>query len=68
LRAIAGTGDASNRYYAWALDHRDPHFAGRRDAAQLYRAFCKLFDGEVDARTPEALVEACLQPGRLSIA
>jgi hypothetical protein len=67
LREIAGYADASNRYYTWALEHSDPHFAGRDDAAQLYRAFCALFDSEVGDLTPDNLVAACSRPRRLSI-
>jgi glycosyltransferase involved in cell wall biosynthesis len=56
LRAIAAAGDSANRYYTWALDHRDYHFAGQDTGAIWYRVFCDLFDAEVGALSAENLV------------
>lgn len=63
LRAIAESGDVSNRYYRWAVDHRLPHFAGRADRAELYEMFCSLFNAEVGGLARVAdLIEACRKP------
>lgn len=60
LRAIADSGDVDNRYYEWALDHRDYHFAGNPGGSDVYDAFRRLFAAEVAELRPESLVEACL--------
>jgi glycosyltransferase involved in cell wall biosynthesis len=67
LREVADAGDTTNRYYGWAVDHRDYHFAGQQNGAQLLRAFAELFDSEVDRLSPERLVQACLQPELLAL-
>jgi hypothetical protein len=67
LRAVADRGDTANRYYEWAVDHRDPHFAGRADGPELLSRFSALIDAEVGDLTPGSLVAACLQPERLSL-
>jgi hypothetical protein len=59
LREIACTADTDNRYYRWALDHREYHFAGRPDGARVYRGFRQVFDAEVGELTPARLVAAC---------
>ena len=58
LREIALSGDAANRYYAWAVDHNEPHFGGNERGAELYRAFCDRFEAEVGELTPEHLIHA----------
>lgn len=60
LREIAQSGDAANRYYEWALDHRDPHYGGHERGSLLYREFCELFDAEVGELTADSLVRSCL--------
>ena len=67
LREVADGNDMTNRYYNWAIDHREYHFAGKADGAELLDGFIKLFDAEVGDLTPDGLVAACLQPGILSI-
>ena len=62
LREVAGGNDTSNRYYDWAVDHRDYHFAGRADGARRLAAFTELFDAEGGDLTPDGLVAACLRP------
>lgn len=52
LREVADAGDTMNRYYDWAVDHRDYHFAGQAKGAQLLRAFADLFSTEVRSLTP----------------
>ena len=49
--------NTSNRYYDWAVDHRDYHFAGRANGAQLLASFTNVFDGEMGDLTPERRVE-----------
>ena len=61
LREVADANDASNRYYEWAVDHRDYHFAGRADGPRRFAAFAELFDAEVGDLTPDGLVAACLR-------
>jgi glycosyltransferase involved in cell wall biosynthesis len=61
LREIARSGDTSNRYYEWALEHREPHFAAREGAAERYRGFCELFEAEVGDLTAENLVAAIVR-------
>jgi glycosyltransferase involved in cell wall biosynthesis len=60
LREIAQSGDAANRYYEWALDHREPHFGSHERGSELYRDFCELFDAEVGELTADNLVRSCL--------
>jgi hypothetical protein len=59
LREVARSGDTSNRYYAWALDHHEPHFAGQERGEDVYRGFRDFFDAEVGDLTSENLVLAC---------
>ena len=68
LREVAAAGDTINRYYDWAVDHRDYHFAGQANGAELLRAFVDLFNTEVHSLTPERLVQGCLQPQLLTLA
>jgi hypothetical protein len=67
LRAVADAGDTSHRYYDWAVDHRDYHFAGRTNGPHLHRAFSKLFDAEVGDLTPDHLVTTCVRPSLLTL-
>jgi glycosyltransferase involved in cell wall biosynthesis len=67
LREVADAKDTSNRYYDWAVDHRDYHFAGQANGAQLLASFTNVFDGEVGDLTPERLVSACVRPHLLSL-
>ena len=60
LREIAQSGDAANRYYDWALDHREPHFGGYEPGSLLYREFSELFDADVGRLTADNLVRSCL--------
>jgi hypothetical protein len=62
LREVAQGNDSSNRYYNWAVDHRDYHFAGQAGGRQVLRAFADLFDAEVGDLTGENLASACLRP------
>jgi glycosyltransferase involved in cell wall biosynthesis len=72
LREVSDGNETSNRYYDWAVKHRDYHFAGRADGAELLAAFADVFDAEVGDLTPAHLVAACLRPqpspGRLAAA
>jgi glycosyltransferase involved in cell wall biosynthesis len=61
LREVAHAGDSTNRYFDWARDHSDYHFAGHPEGARLYRDFCALFEAEVGEPTPERLVAALAQ-------
>lgn len=65
LREVAEAGETSNRYYDWAVDHRDYHFAGETSGPTLYRTFCTFFDAQVGELSPANLVTAC-RPRRLS--
>jgi glycosyltransferase involved in cell wall biosynthesis len=60
LHEVAEGNETSNRYYEWAVDHRDYHFAGQANGAQLLADFVRLFDSEVGDLTPPSLVTACL--------
>ncbi len=62
LRAVAELGDTQNRYYRWAVGHKDPHFAASASGPELYAAFSELFDVELPELTGEALVAACRAP------
>ena len=68
LRAVAEAGVTSNRYYDWAVDHREHHFSGQANGSQLLHAVSDLFDDEVGDLTPEHLVAACLRLDPLTIA
>jgi glycosyltransferase involved in cell wall biosynthesis len=61
LREIADRGDEANRYYAWAVEHREYHFGGRADGCELLASFTALFDAEVGDLTEDALVAACVR-------
>jgi glycosyltransferase involved in cell wall biosynthesis len=63
LREVARSGDTSNRYYVWALDHHEPHFAGQERGEDRHRNFRDFFDAEVGDLTPDNLVQACLRAG-----
>jgi glycosyltransferase involved in cell wall biosynthesis len=65
LREVAAGNETSNRYYDWAIDHRDYHFAGQPNGPQLLADFAHVFDSEVGELKPTSLVTACLQPGVL---
>jgi hypothetical protein len=59
LAQLAKTGAAENRYFAWATDHNEPHFAGVSEGQIAYAAFLELIDRELPVLTPERLVDAC---------
>lgn len=59
LRAIADAEDRGNRYFAWAADHREPHFMEQEGAAARYLDFLAEFTDDVGPLTPAALVTAC---------
>jgi hypothetical protein len=59
LRAIAGAGDRSNRYFDWASDHREPHFIEQQDAPGRYSDLLRHFTAEVADLTPASIVAAC---------
>jgi glycosyltransferase involved in cell wall biosynthesis len=61
LREIADRGDADNRYYDWAVDHREYHFGGQADGPRRLDVFTAMFDAEVGDLTPDRLVAACLR-------
>jgi hypothetical protein len=61
LREIALSGDVANRYFAWAVDHNEPHFGGNERGADLYHAFCDRFEAELGELTPENLVQAIVR-------
>jgi hypothetical protein len=63
LREVAGTNDTTNRYHAWAIEHRDYHFGGKSGGSDVLAVFAKLLDAEVGDLTPDGLVAACLRPG-----
>jgi glycosyltransferase involved in cell wall biosynthesis len=57
LRELAEGGDVDNRYYDWAVEHREYHYAGDPDGARLYAEFCERFDAEVGELTHASLVD-----------
>jgi glycosyltransferase involved in cell wall biosynthesis len=67
LREVADGNDTSNRYYGWAVNHRDHHFACKVDGAELLAAFAKLFEANVGDLTPGGLVASCVQEDILSL-
>jgi glycosyltransferase involved in cell wall biosynthesis len=68
LREVADGADTVNRYYEWAVDHSEYHFAGQENGAERLNAFCGLFDSEVGGLSPQHLVQACLRPHALVLA
>jgi glycosyltransferase involved in cell wall biosynthesis len=68
LRAVAERNDTGNRYYAWAVDHRDYHFAGRPSGVRRLASFTGLFDAEVGELTPDRLAAACLRTDLVTFA
>lgn len=67
LRAVADRNDTSNRYHDWAVAHRDYHFGGRPNGAEVLAGFAELFRAEVGDLGPAALVAACFRPSILSM-
>jgi hypothetical protein len=67
LREVADRKDTTNRYYKWAVDHRDYHFAGKADGAELLASFTNLFETEVDDLDADQLTAACLLPDILGL-
>ena len=67
LRAVAAGNDMSNRYYDWAVEHRDYHFSGRSSGAPLLAAFAAVFDAEVGELTSAHVVAACARPNLVSL-
>jgi glycosyltransferase involved in cell wall biosynthesis len=61
LGEVARSGDTANRYYAWALEHHEPHFGGHERGAALYRAFCDRFDADVGELNPQNLLQAIVR-------
>jgi hypothetical protein len=59
LRQIAVTKQEDNRYFAWARTHNAPHYGEWPEAAAQHRSFLDLFEAEVGALKPRAVVEAC---------
>jgi hypothetical protein len=67
LRAIAESGDTTNRFYAWAAGHNEPYYMGQEGAASAYQKFGEAFDEEVRDLTPERVTAACSASGLLSL-
>lgn len=67
LREVADRHDTSNRYYDWAVDHRDFHFSGQGSGAQLLAAFVAVFNDEVGELTSANLVAACRRSDLVSL-
>jgi hypothetical protein len=67
LKAVAESGDATNRYYKWAAGHNEPYYMGQEGAESGYLRFCELFDDEVGELTPERVTAACGESGLLSL-
>ena len=68
LAHVAKTGAEQNRYFAWATEHHEPHFAGASEGQIAYAAFLKLIDRELPDLTPERLVDACGASPLLTVA
>jgi hypothetical protein len=68
LRQVADLADKTNRYYEWASDHREYHFAGQSHASETYDRFSELFAAVVGDLSSDRLVEACQESRRLTIA
>jgi hypothetical protein len=67
LRAIAESGDTTNRYYEWAAGHHEPYYMGQEGAPSMYQQFCEVFDEEVGDLTPERVTAACSSSDLLSL-
>jgi hypothetical protein len=67
LREVADRNNTNNRYYHWAVDHRDYHFSGQRSGAQLLAAFATVFNAEVGELTAANLVAACRRSDLVSL-
>lgn len=59
LRSVARNDERSNRYFAWATDHNEPHFMLEADAPALYRRFLGEFRADVGDVTAGSLINAC---------
>jgi len=61
LAAVYERREASNLYFSWAKDHREPHFQQVPEAQAKYSALFEEFDKAVGDLRPERLVSACHQ-------
>ena len=59
LRAVVQNKDRSNRYFAWATDHHDPHFTLEAAAPELYEKFLDEFRSDVGDVSAASLIRAC---------
>lgn len=67
LASVATAGARRNRYFAWATEHNEPHYAGAAGGHSTHAAFLELFERELPEVTPEALVDACGSSRRLAL-
>jgi hypothetical protein len=67
LRAVAESGDTTNRYYEWAAGHNEPYYMGQEGAPSRYQRFCEVFDEEVGELTPKRVTAACSASDLLSL-
>jgi glycosyltransferase involved in cell wall biosynthesis len=59
LARVAEAAAGDNRYFAWAVDHNEPHWANASEGEKSYSAFLELFGSELPDVTAERLVAAC---------
>ncbi len=72
LATVARTGDATNRYYQWAVDHQEPHFGlhpyGAALAAALAAAFEATYTQAVGDNADASIVRVLLRAEQVTIA
>jgi len=59
LRAVVQNEHRSNRYFAWATGHNEPHFTLEAEAPSVYGKFLDEFRSEVGDVTAVSLTRAC---------
>lgn len=67
LSAIADRGEDANRFYGWALQHREFSYSRHPLGRWLHARFRELYAAEVPDDRARTLVDACRRPDLLTI-
>ncbi len=68
LATLARAGEATNRYYQWAVDHQTPHFGLHPYGAALAAAFEAMYAQAVGSDADASIVHVLLRAERATLA
>ena len=68
LAAVARAGEATNRYYQWAVDHQEPHFGLHPHGADLAAAFEATYMQAVGDDSDASIVRVLMRAEQVTIA